>query len=109
MKHLPEFIAAVTLAASSLGIYAFTPVEPEPKPVAPVGEFAITEDVTPIESNPTPGWRRWRIKGQPITARFQGFTETGNVILEIQQDGSFVTPRPEHCDVLSMNGSPIEE
>lgn len=96
-------ISAAILAASVTAIMANPPTKIRGESTPPQ-----VEDITPIESGPTPGWRRWRINGIPIQARYRGETATGNIVLELQ-DGSQITPRPEHCDVLSMNGSTLEE
>ena len=96
-------VSAAILAASVTAIMANPPTKIRGESIP-----LQVEDITPIEAGPTPGWRRWRINGIPIQARYRGETATGNIVLELQ-DGSQITPRPEHCDVLSMNGSPLEE
>lgn len=70
--------------------------------------FETQPTPVPVESNPTPGWRRWRINGLPVEAIYRGTSMSGNIILELR-DGTTIQPRPEHCDVLSLNGSPLEE
>ncbi len=105
MRNLAPALIFGAVAITAVVVLAIPATEPEFRKTT---IFEVEETPTPIEAGPTPGWRRWRIDGVPIQARYAGETASGNIILELQ-DGTRITPRPEHCDVLSMNGSPREE